>query len=82
MRKCEIVFQTDDYHSTGFITLDGTKLGMEPAKGYEPVLREVLSDHNVALGGKIVYPDKDPVAWFEALPYQYHGTYMWARMVA
>ena len=60
------------------LTADGEISG-EARNGHEELLRNVLEDHLVlGLGGRIYDRDVDPKGWFAALPWQYHGTHLWA----
>lgn len=82
MRKCEIVIAMDDANLVaGVVALDDGVLSASANPGYEAMMQEVLTDFNVAKGGDKIFPKDDPEAWFNALPYQYHGSRMWARIV-
>jgi hypothetical protein len=62
------------------ITLDGVgKISGEARNGHETLLQSVMDAHAIGKGGRIYYRAEDPRGWFEALPFQYHGSMMWTE---
>jgi hypothetical protein len=43
------------------------------------VLRSVMDSHAIGKDGRRYERAEDPCGWLAALPYQYHGTYLWAK---
>jgi hypothetical protein len=75
-RECEITKESD---LVGLIVLDGGIVSAKAAKGYDVLMRSIL-DEPVFVDDKTIYRRKDPVAWFEGLPRQYHGSRVWASI--
>lgn len=81
MRKCELfVLVKSGLKSRGFFGLEGGKLEAFPAEGADLLFETLLKFDNV-VKDKAIRREEDPVGWFEALPVQYHGTYLRAQMV-
>jgi hypothetical protein len=80
--KCELIQnrETGSVLAATFTYEDG-KVTAVAEPGHENVVRDWQNDPVVVpLGKKIMYKD-DPKGWFMGLPFQYHGTYLYARMV-
>ncbi len=75
-RECEITKEGD---LVGLILLDGGTITAKAAKGYDVLMRSILEEP-VFVVDKKVYRGKDPIAWFEGLPRQYHGSRVWASI--
>jgi hypothetical protein len=82
MMKCELIQNRD----TGSVlaatfTYEDGKVTAVAEPGHENAVRDWQNDPVVVPPGrKIMYKD-DPKGWFMGLPFQYHGTYLYARMV-
>ncbi len=62
-------------------TLDKGKVTYKAEPGELATLNRVLNAPNPIDGGrKVALFKKDPVAWFKALPSNYHGSYFRAEM--
>lgn len=75
IRECEI---TTEGGLVGLVVLDGKTITAKAAKGYNVLMESILDDP--VFVDKKIYRDKDPVAWFEGLPRQYHGSRVWASI--
>ncbi len=73
IRECEV---TTEDGLVGLVVLDGETISAKAANGYEVLMQSILEDPVYV--DKKIYRDKDPLAWFEGLPRQYHGSRIWA----
>ena len=80
MKTCEIWTLTEQGEELmGNVLLDGTTLSYEFTPGRDDAMADLMQEANVS-GDDVTFAASDPVAWFDALPQQYHGTRMWAQM--
>lgn len=82
MERCEMLVTTEDGQVVaGIVTLtdDGRVAAMANA-GYEILMRNILKEDNFRNGEPISLVS-DPQGWFEALPYEYSGSMVRARMI-
>ncbi len=95
MRFCELfvlcrrrplerwAFETHDEEMLGTITLDNSgSLSWTATQGNEQEMRFIFEDPvRFEVDGKVMARDEDPVGWFYALPFEYSGSYLRARIV-
>jgi len=67
--------------SCGQFELDGNQIISHPAKGYEPMFQDYLTDRMQAQNGAVVNAQSDPEAWFHALPRNVYGSLLNARFL-
>jgi len=65
----------------GTVTLDGSKLTVQPAAGREYMFQNLLDEPAFSPEGDIHSRD-EPARWFHKLTDTFHGTYLFARMVS
>lgn len=53
----------------------------EPELGGDQALKTVMAEPVTFPDGTQVKREEDPEKWFNRLPFEYHGSYFWARFV-
>lgn len=62
------------------VTLDDDRLTGDAEPGYEILLEKILKESVVGPDGEKYSGKDDPKEWFKALPFQYDGIYLNARI--
>jgi hypothetical protein len=78
--QCEILIsKRNGQLVAGTLSLDGGNVVAHANPGFETLMQNVMN--SPVIHGKRFMREDDPEGWFNALPYQYNGSYMRARMV-
>jgi hypothetical protein len=78
--KCEILIsKRHGQVVAGTVSLDGGNIVAHANAGFETLMQNVMNS-SVIHGERFTRKD-DPEGWFNALPYEYNGSYVRARMV-
>jgi len=83
MKQCQIfILNQGKTELAAELTLhDDNTITGEARNNHPNVLTSVLEDQAIyGRGGDISERTEDPAGWFNALPYQYRGTYFWAEI--
>jgi len=81
MKTCEIwgLDRDGNKELMGRVMLQNGRLTSQYTEGHELAMTDLLETPNVS--GDIKFNSHtQPEEWFDALPDQYHGSYMWAEM--
>ena len=66
----------------GVVTLDDDgHITAQATPKYEILMRDLLRDYHIIDGKRRVTKAQDPEAWFNALPSEYSGIRVWAKML-
>jgi len=83
-KLCEILLTVGDDRgqiSCGQFELADNQVIPHPAKGYEPMFQDFLTDRMQTRNGAVVTIQSDPGAWFYALPRNVNGSLLNAKLM-
>lgn len=86
MKRCLFLLTTKHgQRQVGSVTRDGDQITEVTAKkGSDLLMARVMQVEPIVHGGekyRRVSREQDPVAWFEALPIHYNGSYLRAKII-